>query len=104
MQDAVNAEYRLGDYMEKGQVVNNTLNISGNITGSQIQQGTIGSTQTMSVENNFSYDKVLETLVKIQKTLSNSDFQEDFGDKAEQAKAIVLETIKMVHKTMPVLA
>lgn len=98
IQDTANAAYRLEDYMEKGQVINNSLNISGNITGSQIQQGTIGSKQTMSVENNFNYDKVLETLNKIQKTLNSSDFLEDFSENAEQVKAIVVEAIEMVHK------
>lgn len=98
MQDAGNAAYRLEDYMEKGQVINNTMSFSGNVTGSQIQQGTTNSSQTMTVENSFDYDKVMDVLNKIQKTTNSADFQEDFADKAEQVKEIVLETIQMVQK------
>jgi hypothetical protein len=98
MQDAGNAAYRLEDYMEKGQVINNTMSFSGNVTGSQIQQGTTNSSQTMTVENSFDYDKVMDVLNKIQKTTNSADFQEDFADKAEQVKEIVSETIQMVQK------
>ncbi len=98
MQDADNAAYRLEDYMEKGQVINNNMSISGSVSGSQIQQGTINSSQTMTVENNFDYDKVMEVLTKIQKTTNSNEFLEDFADKAEQVKMIVSETIQMVHR------
>jgi hypothetical protein len=98
MQDAGNAAYRLEDYMEKGQVIHNNMSISGSVTGSQIQQGTINSSQTMTVENNFDYDKVMDVLNKIQKATNSNEFQEDFADKAEQVKMIVSETIQMVHK------
>lgn len=98
MQDANNAAYRLEDYMQKGQVINNTMSFSGNVTGSQIQQGTINSSQTMSIESNFDYDKVLEVLNKIHKTTNSNDFQEDFADKSEQVKEIVSETIQMVQR------
>lgn len=98
MQDAANAASRLEDYMEKGHVVNNTMNVSGNITGSQIQQGTINSSQTMTVENKFDYDKVMDVLNKIRRVTNSNEFQEDFADKAEQVKEIVSETIQMVQK------
>lgn len=98
MQDASNAAYRLEDYMEKGYVINNTMSFSAPITGSQIQQGTINSSQTMTVENYFDYDKVMDVLNKIQKTTNLTDFQEEFADKAEQVKEIVSETIQMVQK------
>lgn len=98
MQDASNAAYRLEDYMEKGQIINNNLSIGGNVTGSQIQQGTINSSQTMTVENNFDYDKVLEVLSKIHKTTNSNDFQEEFADKSEKVKEILSEAIQMVQK------
>ncbi|SFR71222.1 hypothetical protein [Anaeromicropila populeti] len=98
MQDAGNAASRLEDYMEKGQVINNTLNIGGNVSGSLIQQNTINSSQTMTVENNFDYDKIMDVLNKIQRTTNSSDFQEDFTDKAEQVKEIISETIQMLQK------
>lgn len=98
MQDAGNAASRLEDYMEKGQVIKNTMNFSGPISGSQIQQGTTNSSQTMTVENSFDYDKVMDVLHKIQKTTNSADFQEEFADKAGQVKEIVSETIQMVQK------
>lgn len=96
MQDAGNAAARLEDYMEKGPIINNTLHINGNVTGSQVQQGTINSKQNMVVENNFDYERVLLALNKISKSFENEDFQEDFGDKAEEIKKVVVETIEMV--------
>lgn len=98
MQDVGNAAYRLEDYMEKGQVINNTMSFSGNVTGSQIQQGTINSSQTMLDENNFDYDKVMDVLIKIQKATNLTDFEEEFADKVEQVKEIVSETIQMIQK------
>lgn len=84
--------------MEKGQIINNTMSFPGNVIGSQIQQGTTNSSQTMSVENNFDYDSVMDVLNKIQKATNSGDFQEEFADKAEQVKDIVSDTIKMVQK------
>jgi hypothetical protein len=98
MQDAGNAAARLEDYMEKGQVINNTLHIGGNVTGSQLQQGTINSTQNMVVENKFDYEQVLKILNKIHKSFENDDFQEDFGEKSEEIKKTVEETIEMVKR------
>ncbi|MDF2609307.1 MAG: hypothetical protein K0R92_781 [Lachnospiraceae bacterium] len=98
LQDAGNAASRLENYMEKGNIINNTLSFSAPITGSQIQQGTINSSQSMTVENNFDYDKVMDVLNKIQKTTNSADFQEEFADKAEQVKEIVSETIQMAQK------
>jgi hypothetical protein len=98
MQDAGNAAARLEDYMEKGQVINNTLHIGGNVTGSQFQQGTNNSTQNMVVENNFDYEQVLKILNKINKSFENDDFQEEFGDKSEEIKKAVADTIEMVKR------
>ncbi|PHV69247.1 hypothetical protein CS063_16805 [Sporanaerobium hydrogeniformans] len=98
MQDAGNAAARLEDYMEKGQVTNNTLHIGGNVTNSQFQQGTVNSTQSMVIHNNFDYEQVLKTLVKINKSFKNSDFNEDFGDRSGEVKRIVTETIEMVNR------
>lgn len=98
MQDASNAASRLEDYMVKGQVINNTMSFTAPVTGSQIQQNTTNSSQVMSLENNFDYDKVMDVLNKIQKTTNSSDFQEDFEEKAEQVKEIVSEAILMLQK------
>lgn len=98
MQDAANAAYRLEDYMEKGQVTNNTLNVSGSVYGSQIQQGTSNSVQTMLIETEFDYETVLGILQKVQKISRSDDFIEDFGEYADKLKNAVTEAIELVNK------
>lgn len=97
MQDAENAAARLGDYMTKGPVINNWLNIQGAVSDSQIQQGAIKSTQTLEVANSFDYDIVLDAIKKIKHSILSEDFDIDFGDKSPQLKQIVDETIKMIE-------
>lgn len=97
MQDACNAAASLEDYMEKGQVINNTLSIQGSISGSQIQQGTMNSTQTMEVVNTFDYAKVLDVLSKIKRSTQNEDFDIDFGEKSVEVKQIIDDTLNMVE-------
>lgn len=97
MQDACNAAARLEDYMEKGQVVNNTLSIQGSVLGSQIQQGTMNSTQTMEIVNSFDYDEVLDVLCKIKRSTQNEDFDMDFGEKSVEIKQIIDETLSMIE-------
>lgn len=93
LQDAANAAARLEDYMSSQNVSNNTMNISGDIIGSQIQQGTISSEQNMQQYKEFDYDKVLEVLKKIEQYSKNDLFEEEFGDKAEEVRVIVCEAI-----------
>ena len=96
MQDATNAAYRLEDYMEKGHQTNNTINISGNVTSSQLQQGAANSTQKMIVESNFDYENALKVLNKINDSLIEEELQEDFGDKADEIKTLLEKSIEMV--------
>lgn len=97
MQDAANAAKRLKDYMGKGQIINNSLNIQGSISASQIQQGTIKSDQEMEVVNSFDYNIVSDTLKKIKRATLNEDFDIDFGEQSLQVKQIIDEIIKMVE-------
>lgn len=97
MLDAINAALRLEDYMEKGQVTNNTLNVLGGVSGSQIQQGTTNSIQTMHVEAGFDYETVLGILQKIQKASRSDDFIEDFGEYADKLKDAVTEAIELTN-------
>lgn len=97
MQDAANAAKRLKDYMGKGQIINNSLNIQGSISASQIQQGTIKSDQEMEVVNSFDYNIVSDTLKKIKRATLNKDFDIDFGEQSLQVKQIIDEIIKMVE-------
>ena len=96
--DADNAATRLEDYMGNGQSINNSLNIHGNVSSSQIQQGTSNSTQTMDVSNSFDYDRVLDALNEIKRVTSNEEFNVDFGDESPEVNKIVEETIEMVEK------
>jgi hypothetical protein len=95
--DADNAATRLGDYMGNGQIINNSLNIHGNVSSSQVQQGTSNSTQTLDISNSFDYDRVLEALNEIKRLISNEEFNVDFVDKSPKVSQIVEETIKMVE-------
>lgn len=98
LMDAENAAARLEDYMVNGQIINNNLNIHGNVSSSQIQQGTSNSTQTMDVSNSFDYDRVLDALNRIKRVTSNEVFNVDFGDESSEVNKIVEETIEMVEK------
>lgn len=98
LQDAVNAAHRLEDYMDNRNIVNNTLNFAGDVSNTQIQQGTTNSTQTMATTADFDYDAVLTILKKIENSFESPDFQDDFGDKAETVKTIVADAIESVNK------
>lgn len=97
MQDASNAAARLEDYMEKGQVINNTLSIHGSVSGSQIQQGTTNSTQAMEAVNAFDYAQVLDVIGKIKRSTQSEDFNIDFGEKSVEVKQIIDDTLRMVE-------
>lgn len=97
MQDASNAAARLEDYMEKGQVINNTLSIQGSVSGSQIQQGTTNSTQAMDVVNAFDYAQVLDVINKIKRSTQSEDFDIDFGEKSVEVKQIIDDTLSMIE-------
>ena len=100
LQDAANAAYRLGDYMDNRNIVNNTMNFAGDVFNTQIQQGSTNSAQTMmsTADTDFDYDAVLTVLKKIEKSFESPDFQGDFGDKAETVKNIVADAIESVNK------
>lgn len=98
LQDAGNAAARLEDYMNKGEIINNTMNISGSVTGSQIQQGTINSTQGMINDNEFPYEKIADILKQIEHYSASEFFDEEFRDKAEEVREIVNEVIKATEK------
>ena len=98
LQDAANAASRLEDYMSNQNVNNNTLNISGDVIGSQIQQGTVNSGQYMQQIEEFDYEKVLEVLKKIEQYSRSDLFDEEFVHKAEEMRVIVSEAIDATEK------
>lgn len=98
MQDAANAAYRLEDYMSDSNIVNNILSVGGNINNSQIQQNTTHSNQSMLMNLDFDYSKVLEVLNEIKQYFYIKEFDKTFGTDADKVKQIVIETIEMVNE------
>ena len=74
LQDAVNAASRLEDYVNNQNVINNTMNIGGNVENSQIQQGTIKSIQAQTTQTEFDYDKIYELSLRQQRTLKTEQY------------------------------
>lgn len=102
LQDACNAASRLEDYMNRGQTINNTMNISGNVAGSQIQQGTMNSCQQMSNAKEFPYEEISNILNRIKQYSSNELFDDEFGDKADVIRKMVDEALEATeHKSEP---
>ena len=95
LQDAVNAAERLEDYMKNTPV--NKINIVGNVSSSQIQQGNINSGQTIVTETQFHYEEVLDCLKKIQEIYKKSIFDETFGPNTERVRQVIDETVRMVN-------
>ncbi len=93
--DARNAAERLEQYVEE-KIINNVVNISGNATGIQLQQGMINS-MTSSNENNFNYDQMLDILYKIVETLEKNELKEKCNDNSEEIRKAVLESIQMIE-------
>jgi hypothetical protein len=98
LMDADNAAHRLEDYMNHSSATNNTLNVIGDIAGSQIQQGTAYSSQFMITEECFDYKLVLEALEKIQNTFETPDFLKDLGSNTEKMKLCVEEAMRMAKQ------
>ena len=48
--------------------------------------------------NVFNYSKVLEVLLSIQKTSNSDEFAIDFGDKTEEIKLMIIDTIEMIKR------
>lgn len=62
----------------------NTNNFYGDVTGVQIQQGTVNSSQTQTITQDFDYDAAREIVDNIKKY--DGFFEEEFGDKASDLR------------------
>lgn len=98
LQDAVNAASRLEDYVNNQNVINNTMNIGGNVENSQIQQGTIKSIQAQTTQTEFDYDKAYELLVKMREYSLNDLFQQEFGTNTDEVRKNIEEAIAYSQK------
>ena len=95
LQDASNAASRLEDYMQTGNVMN--VNIGGNVSGSQIQVGTVNSSQ--NIDNGikeFPYEDVLTILSEISKY--KESISEQFGENGEPFCNALDESIEETKK------
>lgn len=70
--------------MEEKQA-NNTNNFYGNVTGVQIQQGTVNSTQNQTITQEFDFEAVGEVIKNIKKY--DAMFDSEFGDKAAELRS-----------------
>ena len=80
LQDAGNIASRLEDYMQSGNATN--VNFHGNVTGSQIQVGTVNSTQISNNTEVFPYEDVMKVLSEINKYKDR--LSADLGENGEK--------------------
>lgn len=74
----------------------NTNNFYGDVTGVQIQQGTVNSSQSQTVTQDFDYEAVSDMIDGIKKY--ESMFESDFGDKAEELREKIACLEELVAK------
>ncbi len=92
LQDATNAASRLEDYMSDSKQIYNNISIGGNANNLQIQQGTVNSNQIYE-KNEFDYESALAMLKQIQAYSTNELFEKEFGETADEIKALVNDAI-----------
>ena len=74
----------------------NTNNFFGDVTGVQIQQGTVNSTQSQTVTLDFDYAAVDEVIKNIKKY--ENMFDSEFGDKAVELKNKLDDIEELIKK------
>lgn len=74
----------------------NTNNFYGDVTGVQIQQGTVNSTQSQTVTLDFDYAAVDEVIKNIKKY--ENMFDSEFGDKAVELKNKLDDIEELIKK------
>ena len=81
---------------ENQRITNNTNNFYGEVTGVQIQQGTVNSSQSQSVNQGFDYAEVAEIVQKIKKYDSLLD--DEYGENALEMRNKIDEIEDLVQK------
>ena len=81
---------------ENQRITNNTNNFYGEVTGVQIQQGTVNSSQSQSVNQEFDYAEVAEIIQKIKKY--DSFLDDEYGEKALEMRNKIDEIEDLVQK------
>ena len=82
---------------ENQRITNNTNNFYGEVTGVQIQQGTVNSSQSQSVNQGFDYAEVAEIIEKIKKY--DSFLDDEYGENALEIRNKIDEIEDLVQKT-----
>lgn len=81
---------------ENQRITNNTNNFYGEVTGVQIQQGTVNSSQSQSVNQEFDYAEVAEIIQKIKKY--DSFLDDEYGENALEMRNKIDEIEDLVQK------
>ncbi len=81
---------------ENQRITNNTNNFYGEVTGVQIQQGTVNSSQSQSVNQGFDYAEVSEIIEKIKKY--DSFLDDEYGENALEIRNKIDEIEYLVQK------
>ena len=81
---------------ENQRITNNTNNFYGEVTGVQIQQGTVNSSQSQSVNQGFDYADVAEIIEKIKKY--DSFLDDEYGENALEIRNKIDEIEDLVQK------
>lgn len=81
---------------ENQRITNNTNNFYGEVTGVQIQQGTVNSSQSQSVNQGFDYAEVAEIIQKIKKY--DSFLDDEYGENALEIRNKIDEIEDLVQK------
>lgn len=81
---------------ENQRITNNTNNFYGEVTGVQIQQGTVNSSQSQSVNQGFDYAEVAEIIQKIKKY--DSFLDDEYGENALEMRNRIDEIEDLVQK------
>lgn len=74
----------------------NTNNFYGDVTGVQIQQGTVNSTQTQTINQDFDYGSISDIIENIKKY--DSFFDAEFGDKASDLREKISALEELLNK------
>ena len=81
---------------ENQRITNNTNNFYGEVTGVQIQQGTVNSSQSQSVNQGFDYAEVAEIIEKIKKY--DSFLDDEYGENSLEIRNKIDEIEYLVQK------
>ena len=74
----------------------NTNNFYGDVTGVQIQQGTVNSSQTQTITQDFDYGAISDIIENIKKY--DGMFDDEFGDKASELRARIAGLEELLEK------